>query len=258
VSAVLDATPFLRPEREELLACLQRLTDEEWDAPTECPAWSVKGIALHILGDDLSLVARQRDEAPSGVLRYAEEHPGLTFARLLDGFNEQWVAAAGFLSPALIGDLLDLSGQLSEDLYRSVDPMDLGEPVGFFGSRGQPSPWWQVIAREYVERWIHHSQIRRAVGCPPVPARLTAPAVHAVVLGFGARIPGLGSFTIDDRTWDFGAGEAVAVDPDFAALALSRGLTLDETIDVLDGEPTVVEEIAAQTCLDLYDELPDQ
>jgi uncharacterized protein (TIGR03083 family) len=257
VSAVLDTTLFLRPEREELLACLERLTDEEWEVPTECPAWTVKGLALHVLGDDLSLLSRQRDDATNGLLLYAESHPGLSFPRLLDGFNEQWVTAAGFLSPALIGDLLDLSGRLSEDFYRSLDPMDLGEPVGFFGSRGQPSPWWQVIAREYVERWIHHSQIRRAVGSPPVPARLSAPAMHAVVLGFGARIPELGSFTVDDRTWDFGAGEAVVVDPELAALVLSRGLTLHETIDVLDGEPSVVETVAAQTCLTLDPGPPD-
>src|SRR4051812_34784821 len=55
-------------EREELLNLLRGLDADEWEAPTECPAWSVKGIALHILGDDFSLLSRQRDEAPPGVV----------------------------------------------------------------------------------------------------------------------------------------------------------------------------------------------
>ena len=40
-----------------------------------------------------------------------------------------------------------------------------GESVGLFGtSQDSSSPFWQAIAREYLERWIHHSQIRRALG----------------------------------------------------------------------------------------------
>ena len=39
---------------------------------------------------------------------------------------------------------------------------NIREPVGFFAT-GAPSPYWQVIAREYVERITHQSQIRHAV-----------------------------------------------------------------------------------------------
>jgi hypothetical protein len=54
-------TEALFPERAALVTLLQDLSAEDWAKPTECPAYSVQGIATHILGDDLSLLSRQRD-----------------------------------------------------------------------------------------------------------------------------------------------------------------------------------------------------
>src|SRR5262249_55985016 len=154
--------PWLRPERASLLTLLGGMSASDWERPTECLAWSVKGLALHILGDDLSLLARQRDESTNSLLLYAQDHPGLGFRELLDGFNEQWVTAATFLSHALVIELLRLVGEWSDTFYCEVElHTDSQEPVGFFAS-DQPSPYWQVIAREYVERVVHQSQIRRA------------------------------------------------------------------------------------------------
>src|SRR6187401_289584 len=107
----LDVTPFLGPERGELLAVLDELGPAEWAAPTECPGWTVKDLALHVLGDDLSLLSRQRDRSANGVLLFAHEHPGLTFMELLDGFNEQWVIGARFFSTAIVVDLLERTGE---------------------------------------------------------------------------------------------------------------------------------------------------
>ena len=94
----------------------------------------------------------------------AEGMPGATLSQLLDAFNDRWVAAASFLSPAMLIDLLRVAGDRTADFYENVDLEAPCEPVGFFGSQGEPSPYWQAIAREFVERWVHHSQIRRALG----------------------------------------------------------------------------------------------
>ena len=56
------------------------------------------------------------------------------------------------------------SGCAAIAYYEAVDPNAPGEPVGFFGARSRSSPFWHGIAREYMERWVHHSQIRRAFG----------------------------------------------------------------------------------------------
>jgi uncharacterized protein (TIGR03083 family) len=186
----LDLTGMLQPERRALLELLTALGDGEWAEPTECPAWTVKGVALHVLGDDLSLVSRQRDEATNSLILYAEKHPGFDFRQLLDGFNEQWVEAAMFLSPALVIELLRLSGAWTWSFYRSVDLDRQGEPVGFFGGSAS-SPYWQAIAREYVERWVHQHQIRRALGRADLDRTFLQPAAAAVVRSLAAHMPAL-------------------------------------------------------------------
>ncbi len=244
---MIDVIPFLAPERHELLALLRGLSDADWAAKTECPAWDVKGLALHIVGDDLSLLSRQRDTATNGVLLYAEEHPGLAFRDLLNGFNEQWVRGAEFFSASLVLEFLELTGTWSAEFYSSVDlTAQSNEPVGFFGA-GEPSPWWQVTAREYVERWIHQHQLRRALLRDRLAEELSSPAKDAVVRGFGARIPVLGRFDVGPRSWEFRDGPTVSLEPSKSHDVLSRGLTLDETVASLEGDPDLVRTIAQQT-----------
>ena len=164
ISTVLDAYPF---ERAALLELLAPLTADEWALPTECPAYPVQGIATHVLGDDLSLLSRQRDAAVPGVIHVAEHMAGADFPTLLNAFNDQWVDAARFFSPALLIELLRVSGDPTENYYRAVDPTAPGEPVGMFGAAlDGGSPFWHAIAREFLERWAHHSQILRALGRP--------------------------------------------------------------------------------------------
>jgi hypothetical protein len=139
----LDLTGMLEPERRAFLDLLADIENEEWDAPTECPAWTVKGLALHVLGDDLSLLSRQRDAATDSLTLFARTRPGLDFRQLLDGFNEQWVEATTFLSTSLMLELLRLAGEWTGSFYRSVDLERPGEPVGFLGGSG-PSPYWQA------------------------------------------------------------------------------------------------------------------
>lgn len=160
-----NVNDVLNPERQQLLDLLGGMDAADWDRPTECPAYCVKGIATHILGDDLSLLSRQRDGALPGLILTAEDMPGADFRALLDGFNDQWVKVARFLSPQVLLDLLRLSGEWSSTYYCDVDPDSPGEPVPLFSpAPGAASPYWQAIVREYLERWTHHSQIRRALG----------------------------------------------------------------------------------------------
>ncbi len=162
ISAVIEVLP---PERTALLDLLAGLAPDDWERPTECPAYSVKGIASHVLGDDLSLLSRQRDGALPGLFVVAEKMPGADFRALLDAFNDQWVEASRFLSGPVLIELLRWSGDRSAAYYEAVDPMLVGEPVPMFAPpAGEGSPFWQAIGREYLERWSHHSQIRRALG----------------------------------------------------------------------------------------------
>ncbi|MDW3218991.1 MAG: maleylpyruvate isomerase family mycothiol-dependent enzyme [Acidimicrobiales bacterium] len=197
-------THAMRAERGELLELLSGLDAEDWTRPTECPAYPVKGIATHILGDDLSLLSRQRDGAMQGLILFAEHNPGLDFRALLDGFNDQWVEAARFLSPRLLLELLRLVGEESAAFYEEIDPMAPGEPVPLFSPPpGEGSPYWHAIVREYLERWTHHSQIRRALGLSSLadsPFLEVGARIVATVAALPASVPDVGDVTLGPLT----------------------------------------------------------
>jgi uncharacterized protein (TIGR03083 family) len=252
----LDLTPDLGPERAKLLELLGDLSAADWERPTECPEWNVKGVALHILGDDLSLLTRQRDTSTNSLILFAMDHPGLSFRALLDGFNEQWVAASRFFSTPLVIDMLRLVGEWSEAFYSSVGlDTTSGEPVGFFAV-DVPSPYWQVIAREYVERFVHQSQIRRAVGAPELDGEMVAAAARVVVHASAAWLRNYAPAVGSTIAIDFGAAGSwtwqresdhwsvvegthpaptahVTVAHERTVAVLSRGVSYDEARDSL-------------------------
>lgn len=225
-----------RPERAALLDLLRSLAPDDWSSPTECPAYDVQGIATHVLGDDLSLLSRQRDAAPNGLIAVAEELPGADFRTLLDTFNDRWVSAAAFLSTDLLCTLLELTGEWTAAHYEAVDPEAPGEPVGFFGASGPSSPFWHAIAREYVERWIHHSQILRALGRPSLadPTFLDAGiAVVGAAFALPATIP-----TTADAAYRLGPIEVG--DAQQTADILTRGRTVAEVEAAIAGPADAV------------------
>jgi uncharacterized protein (TIGR03083 family) len=253
--AVLD---LLQPERELLCELLTGLTEEQWATPTECPAWTVRGVALHVLGDDLSLLARQRDsEIPSLLTEAARPAWDGAPPALLDRFNERWVDAATFLSPALIIELLRQTGDWTRSWYCEVDPDSRGEIVMLFGP--EPATYRAIAAREYVERWVHHLQVRRALGLGP-GALDAAPLVdraHAVIARALATLvtmvapPSAGPIVLDlgSSAWTYRLGPADArlvepgaagdatvtltVDAAVATTLVSRGMTLADAEAVI-------------------------
>lgn len=176
---LLDVGPALRAERAALIRLLDALSADEWLLPTECPSWSVKGIAVHLVCDDLSLLSRQRDRAVNSLDLRAKHHPELGFVGLLNGFNDAWVELAEFFSTTVTVDLLRVTDDWTAAFYEA-DPWLLCEPMHW----GEPevAPVWRLAAREFTERFIHHLQIASAVGKPePLNRELVVPAVEATL-----------------------------------------------------------------------------
>jgi len=238
VTPVLGA---LRAERAALLSLLAGLRADDWDRPTECPAYTVQGIATHVLGDDLSLLSRQRDGALPGVFRVAAAMPGADFRTLLDAFNDRWVQAASFLSPPLLLTLLELAGEWTAAYHEQVDPEAPGEPVGFFGASGPTSPAWYAYAREYMERWVHHSQIRRALGRTSLaddPFLPIGAQIAATAAGVEATAP-----TSADGSWSIGP---IDLGPrQQAADVLTKAFTAAEIRSLVTGPAAGVDLLAA-------------
>ncbi len=151
-------------EREALVRLLSTLSAAQWQAPTACAGWTVKDIAVHLLGDDVGLLSRERDAFDDPEFARVSVHNFDDLVGLLNGINDLWVRAARRISPRLLAELLDWSGQATLAYFKSVDLHAPGERVSWAGPG--PAPGWLSVAREYTERWVHQQQIRDTVGQP--------------------------------------------------------------------------------------------
>jgi uncharacterized protein (TIGR03083 family) len=174
-SEVVAVAHLFPPERASLVELLGSLDAEQWRAPTVCPGWSVKDVALHLLGDDVGLLSRRRDGVlPAGMP--AEPPAWEALVASLDRLNQAWVEATRPISPRLLCELLTFTGEAAWRFLASRDPLAAETRVSWAGP--DPAPNWLDVAREYSERWTHQQQIRDAVGRPG----LREPAFMAPVL----------------------------------------------------------------------------
>jgi len=162
---------------DRLLELLSSLSTEDWERPTACEGWSVKDVALHLLGDDIGNLSRKRDAySPAG-----EPIEGWDeLVSLVNRLNDLWVQATKRISPRLLCDLLAFTGAQVCEHFASLDSYAPGGPVSWTGP--DPAPVWLDLAREYTERWHHQQQIRDAVGKPGLKEpRFFAPVLDAFV-----------------------------------------------------------------------------
>jgi uncharacterized protein (TIGR03083 family) len=191
-SDVVVVTHLFPPERASLVELLASLGAEQWQASTVCPGWSVKDVALHLLGDDIGLLSRRRDGVTPAD---ASREPGgfQELVAFLDRLNKTWVEATRRISPRLLCELLVFTGEATWRYLASLDPFAVEARVSWVGP--DPVPNWLDVAREYTERWTHQQQIRDAVGVPGLKqptfmAPVLATFVHALPRAFaGAPAP---------------------------------------------------------------------
>jgi uncharacterized protein (TIGR03083 family) len=150
------------PLRAHLLTLLAELGEDDWKRPTAAPGWSVKDVAAHLLGGDISILSRKRDG-----FRSAQEVDSYDqLVELVNRLNREWVLTARRLSPRLLRELLAFCGPEVEACFSSPDPIRMGGPVSW--ADPDPAPVWFDLAREFTERWHHQQQIRDATGRPPL------------------------------------------------------------------------------------------
>jgi uncharacterized protein (TIGR03083 family) len=168
-------TELFPPVLDGLLELLSSLSAEDWNRPTACARWSVKDVALHLLGGDIGILSRKRDSvAEQTELSWNE------LVALVNGANEAWVTATRRMSPRLLCDLLEHTGHQVCEYFSSLDPFAIGGAVDW--ASPEPAPVWLDLAREYTERWHHQQQIRDAVGKPGFKEpKFFAPVLDAFV-----------------------------------------------------------------------------
>ncbi len=160
-----------------LLALLKSLSADDWNKPTVAAPWSVKDIAQHLLGGEVGILSRRRD---GYLFSHAQLNGWDDFVAFINDLNDVWVKATRRLSPAVLCDLLELSGRQACAYFDSLDPYADGGPVEWAGP--EPAAIWLDLAREYTERWHHQQQIRDAVGKPGLKEpKYFAPVIDAFV-----------------------------------------------------------------------------
>lgn len=145
---------------DSLVELLSGLTVEDWGHPTVCACWSVKDVALHLLGVEIGNLSSRRDKRQAG--SHISEWDVLV--NHINHSNQEWVEVSRRVSDQHLIELLGFVGPKVYDYYRSLDPYEIGGVVSWAGSN--PQPIWLDLAREYTERWHHQQHIRDAVGKP--------------------------------------------------------------------------------------------
>ncbi len=164
-------TDLFEPMLDHLLQLLRQLSEREWYLATPCAGWTVKDVALHLLGGEIGQLSRGRDKDTSYVLP-----PGPDLVSRINAHNQLWQDASRRMSPRLICDLLDFTGHEVVHYFKSLHLMEMNGSVSWAGP--DPAPVWLDVAREYTERWHHQQHIRQAVRQP----RLTEAAFLRPVL----------------------------------------------------------------------------
>ena len=152
---VLDLFPEMRAE---LIRILHSLSDEQWNLPTACEGWSVKDVALHIYGDDVSYLSRHRDE--DGMTFVTDSFEELV--ALINDKNDLWVRANRYLSKRVLLTLLETTGAELHTYLQTIEPHEGTLSVSWAGDN--EAPMWLQIARELTEYWMHHQHISEALG----------------------------------------------------------------------------------------------
>lgn len=143
-----------------LISLLRSLSQEDWNRPTVAKLWTVKDVAAHLLDGNCRMISMVRDGYLLPPDREINSYESLV--GFLNQLNADWVKASRRLSPALLTELLEITGR---EYARIVASLDLQAEALFAVSWAGESTSlnWFHIAREYTEKFHHQQQIRDAV-----------------------------------------------------------------------------------------------
>lgn len=173
-------------ERDALLALLRDLSPKEWYPPTVCNGWNVHDVALHLLGADMNLLSGTRDHFTGSPAAHPPSELGNweTLIAFINERNAIWIDATRRVSPPLLMELLEFTGERVVSWLPALDTDTIGNPVDWVGP--ERAPVWMHIAREYSERWVHQQHIRDATSRPG----FTEPEwLHPVLAAFARGLP---------------------------------------------------------------------
>ncbi len=172
-----DTRRYFRPVSREFVTLLRQLPAEAWQRPTVAGTWRVRDVVAHLVDVSLRRLSFHRDRhTPPVPAQPPRTEP--EFVAFINGLNGQWVDAVQRVSPRVLTDLYELGGAALADFVESF-PDDGPALFAVSWAGEEKSDGWFDLGREFTELWHHQTQVRDAVGAPP----LADPAwLHAVLL----------------------------------------------------------------------------
>ena len=227
-SAGMDAsrtTDLLEETLRATIAVGRELSDEEWETPTDCPAWTAKDHVSHLIGTERMLQGLPPSEVEAGTWPHVKNPIG--------EFNEREVELRRVRSGSAVLAELEELVELRLDTLRNADDAYFAQetmtPTG-------PGTMLDFLSIRILDCWVHEQDIRRAVGRPGHleggPAEHTTDRLLRtipIVVGKRAAAPE-GSVTVVDPESAGPADVTVTMDSEtFLVLAVGRQAAADRS-----------------------------
>ncbi|WP_121810113.1 maleylpyruvate isomerase N-terminal domain-containing protein [Mucilaginibacter kameinonensis] len=166
---------------QKLIELLKSLSAGEWNKPTLAKLWTVKDIAAHLLDGNMRVISLSQQfigDPPSVPINNYSD-----LIDFLNGLNATWVKAMRRVSPQLLIELLEATGQQYSEIMSKADLL-APAPFSVAWAGEEESVNWFHIAREYTEKFHHQQQIREAVGKQGIiTAELFYPCIDTFMRG---------------------------------------------------------------------------
>jgi len=145
----------LRTTWDSLLDLCRSLDTGEWDAPTDCPGWTVRDHVAHIIGTESMLAGRDRPDV--------EVPPSDHVHNEIGELNEVWVQAYR-LRPVgdVVADLDAITTARAAEL-EAMTPEDFA--ADSWTPAGQ-STYGRFMRIRVFDCWLHEQDIRRPLDRP--------------------------------------------------------------------------------------------
>ena len=148
-------TSLLSQEWNLIAELCATLTDEQWQAPTDCPGWSVKDQLSHIIGTEKMLLGEPLPDIDIG----EPEHVKNDIAKA----NEKWIAERRGRPPQQV------LAEFSEVTAQRVAALEAMTQDDFDAPSWTPAgedTYGRFMLIRLFDCWTHEQDIRQAVGQP--------------------------------------------------------------------------------------------
>ena len=165
-----EAMRLTETENARLLAQLRNLTDEQWQAPTDCTGWNVRDVAVHLIA------SAQAQANPVEFARQAlagrRLMPEIGGEHWVDGLNAAQLRARTSWTPAVLPDFWERHSAAALKARRRMPAPVRALPLLPIGTGLGVRIGWQPLAYLFDmgftrDVWMHRIDVARATGTAP-------------------------------------------------------------------------------------------